>query len=418
MNKRFTQNEEILSLIDQIPKDKRYSDIEDANGNQYVDLVQEGGGVLGVALVGYTYILEKAGIRFMSLAGTSAGAINTMMMAGLGRIDEKKSEKILTILNNQPLFDLVDGPPYIKSIINKAIKKEKGLIWSLIWNGLRIYSRLKKKLGLNPGSFFEQWITKELKLNNIHTMKDLEELRTKLPMGLKNVENDKQVKDITPKLAVITSDVTTHSKVEFPKMSKLYWSDPDNVSPAKLVRASMSVPFFFDPFEVNNLPNAGNESDENWKKYASYYGPVPPSAKFVDGGMLSNFPINVFHRPDSGVPRMPTFGVRLSAYRESFSPADGLGGFAGAMISTMRQIFDYDFLLKNPDYKQLICRIDASEEFNWLDFNMTEDNQIKLFNLGASKAVEFLKGFDWDKYKETRKKMKRGAIVESKKKSS
>ena len=82
MNTRFTQNETILSLVDKIPpKGTRYSDIEDANGNQYVDLVQEGGGVLGVALVGYTYILEKAGIRFMSLAGTSAGAINTMMMA-------------------------------------------------------------------------------------------------------------------------------------------------------------------------------------------------------------------------------------------------------------------------------------------------------------------------------------------------
>jgi len=415
MSTRFTQNETILSLIDKIPKGKRYSDIEDANGNQYVDLVQEGGGVLGVALVGYTYILEKAGIRFISLAGTSAGAINTMMMAGLGRIEEKKSEKILTILNNQPLFDLVDGPSYIRRIINKAIKKEKGLIWSLLWYGLRIYKRLKKKLGLNPGSFFESWITKELKLNNIHTLKDLEELRKQLPIGLKNANTGKEIKDIKPKLAIITSDVTTHTKVEFPEMTKLYWSDSENVSPAKLVRASMSVPFFFDPFEVQNLPNAGKEEDENWIEYASYYGPVPPSAKFVDGGMLSNFPINVFHRPDSGVPRMPTFGVRLSTFRESFSPADSLGGFSGAMISTMRQIFDYDFLLKNPDYKQLICRIDASEKFNWLDFNMTEENQIKLFNLGARKAVEFLNAFDWDTYKETRKKLKRGAIVDTKK---
>ena len=39
------------------------SDILDAQGHQYVDLVQEGGGVLGIALVGYTYIMEKAGIQ-------------------------------------------------------------------------------------------------------------------------------------------------------------------------------------------------------------------------------------------------------------------------------------------------------------------------------------------------------------------
>ena len=404
MNTRFTQNETILSLVDKIPpKGTRYSDIEDANGNQYVDLVQEGGGVLGVALVGYTYILEKAGIRFMSLAGTSAGAINTMMMAGLGRIDEKKSEKILTILNNQDLFELVDGPKRIKKIINKAIKKEKGLIWSLVWSGIPIYKRLKKKLGLNPGSYFESWITKELKLNNIHTLKDLQELRKKLPIGLKNVLTDKSIDDIEPKLAIITSDVTTHSKIEFPKMTELYWANPEDVLPAKLVRASMSVPFFFDPFQVNNLPNAGQEDDPKWYEHARYSGPVPSSAKFVDGGMLSNFPINVFHRPDGGVPRMPTFGVRLSAYRESYSKADSLGGFAGAMISTMRQIFDYDFLLRNPDYKHLICRIDASEQFNWLDFNMSEDDQIKLFNLGAAKAVEFLNKFNWEDYKKIRK---------------
>ena len=105
MHKKFTENEAIISLISQIPEGKRYSDIEDAQGLQYVDLVQEGGGVLEIALVGYTYILEQAGIRFMSLAGTSAGAINTMMMAGLGTIDERKSEKVLTIINQQNLFD-------------------------------------------------------------------------------------------------------------------------------------------------------------------------------------------------------------------------------------------------------------------------------------------------------------------------
>ena len=35
------------------------SDVLDGQGNQYVNLVQKEEGVLGVALVGYTYILEK-----------------------------------------------------------------------------------------------------------------------------------------------------------------------------------------------------------------------------------------------------------------------------------------------------------------------------------------------------------------------
>ena len=35
------------------------SDVKDKFGHQYVDLVQEGGGIHGVALAGYTYVLEK-----------------------------------------------------------------------------------------------------------------------------------------------------------------------------------------------------------------------------------------------------------------------------------------------------------------------------------------------------------------------
>lgn len=400
----FTQHQTVIDLVNQIPEGKEYSDIVDAKGNQYVDLVQEGGGVLGIALVGYTYILEKAGIRFMSLAGTSAGAINTMMMAGLGKIQEKKSEKILSILSDQDLFDLVDGHPSIGKIIDKVIKKEKGIVWLLIWNAKRIFKTMKKKLGLNPGTYFEDWITRELNKNNIHTINDLMELRKILPEGLKYTVDNSEVTNIEAKLAIITSDITTHTKAEFPKMKELYWENSDMVSPAKLVRASMSIPYFFEPLTVNNIPNKGEENNTNWKNFASYSGPVPPSVKFVDGGMLSNFPIDVFHRKDASTPRMPTFGARLSTYREKYSETDSTMGMSMAMISTMRQIHDYDFLLKNPDFKLLICRIKADKDFNWLDFNMTKAQQIDLFILGAEKALEFLKGFNWSDYKKERAK--------------
>ncbi len=406
---KFTQNKDVLKFIkraQKLKKDKhRFSDIEDVNGNQYVDLVQEGGGVLGVALVGYTYVLENAGIRFFSLAGTSAGAINTMMMAGLGKIEEAKSEKILEIISQQNFFDFVDGDGVVKKLITKVLRKEKGWIRFFLWKfrGRTIFRILKEKLGLNPGNVFKTWITAALEAVNIETMGALMHQRTLLPNGLKNVaKNDEPITEIEAKLAIITSDVTTHTKAEFPRMSKLYWSNPTSISPAELVRASMSIPFFFEPYEVQNIPNKGTLNDSSWYELARYSGPVPPSVKFVDGGMLSNFPINVFHTKTGVTPRMPTFGVRLSVYREDYSKADKLLGISGAMVNTMRQIHDYDFLLKNPDYSKLICRIDADEEFHWLNFNMTSDEQIALFVLGAEKAIEFLEQFDWEGYKITR----------------
>src|SRR5918993_1895350 len=98
------------------------SDVYDAAGNQYVDLVQEGGGVWGVALLGYTYVLEKMGIRFFSLAGTSAGAINTMLLAATGMKEDEKTEKIIRNLLELDMFCFVDGKP-TNARLTKRIKK-------------------------------------------------------------------------------------------------------------------------------------------------------------------------------------------------------------------------------------------------------------------------------------------------------
>jgi NTE family protein len=125
----YTNTETIQQLLESIKVkglDKKvYSDIVDEDGSQYVDLVQEGDGVFGIALVGNSYIMEKAGIRFFSLAGTSAGAINTIMMAGLSKTGDPVSEKILDILGQQNLFDFVDGSKSIKKLVQRYAVGEK-----------------------------------------------------------------------------------------------------------------------------------------------------------------------------------------------------------------------------------------------------------------------------------------------------
>jgi NTE family protein len=397
--------EEILSQAAAIKTSgKRFSDVEDQEGNQYVDLVQEGGGVLGIALVGYTFVLEKAGIRFFSLAGTSAGAINTMMMAGLGRLQEEKSEKILEILSNKDLFELVDGDKIVREILQRALKGRPVIHLNLIFNIRRLIRTLSRKLGLNPGNNFEQWIGQELKKAGIESMADIEVLREEVPAGFRHVEG-LDISKMQARLAIIAADVTTHSKIEFPRMSELFFEKPGEVTPARLVRASMAIPFFFEPVTFENIPNSGQTRDEKWTEHCKYFGPVPPTVRFVDGGLLSNFPINVFHRTDGGVPRKPTFGARLSTYRETYSKTSGVMPFCGSMVSAMRQIHDYDFLKRNPDFSRLICHIDADQEFNWLDFQIERKRQVEMFLLGARKGLKFLEEFNWKEYKEIRKKL-------------
>lgn len=381
---------------------KPFSDIVDGGGNYYVDFVQQGGGVLGLALGGYTYILEQAGIRFYHLGGTSAGAINVLLMASLAGIGESVSVKILDIFAKKNIFDFVDGPPGIKKMIQSEVEGKRGMAWwHLMWNFFRIYRLMKNNLGLNPGDNIETWLGELLKTNNIVTYRDLAELRSK-PVGVRNrLGIDKPIPK--PKIAIITSDITTHTRVELPRMADLYWEDVNKISPVKFVRASMAVPYFYYPFIKRNLPNAGEPATEKWNKFADYYGRIPRKVRFVDGGLLSNFPINVFHI--DAVPAKPTFGARLSSFRHGHASTGTFLGFSGALIETMRQIHDYEINLQNPDYRHLICNIAADEEFNWLDFNMSKERQKQLFLLGAQKALDFLHTFDWENYKNIRRSL-------------
>lgn len=72
----FRLNISGTTCIEEIYNDK-------TNNRPVIDLVQQGGTMLGISLLGYTYIMEKAGVRFRSMAGTSAGAINTLLLSAL-----------------------------------------------------------------------------------------------------------------------------------------------------------------------------------------------------------------------------------------------------------------------------------------------------------------------------------------------
>lgn len=409
----FIHHESIKSLLNEADEFKNQSDwsvsdILDDAGNQYVDLVQEGGGVLGIALVGYTWMLERLGIRFFHLAGTSAGAINTLLMAGLGPIEQAKSEMLLSILAQKNLFDLVDGDPGLKKITQKLIEGTpfKKLILKLLFNIRKIKEALFFDFGLNPGKDFETWIDKILSdgPSRIKSLDQLIALRSNehFPKPLINRITGKQIPDQNARIAMITADITTRTKVIFPDMTHLYFRDHLNIRPSELVRASMSVPLFFMPFIAGDIPDAGVSQHPEWIKWALYKGRVPSQASFVDGGLISNFPIDVFHLPGGGRPRKPTFGVRLSTFRESFKKVDDLSSYLGGLITTMRHDSDNEFLRKNPDFNRLITYINADQLVNWLNFNLSDEEKLLLFRKGAESALKFIKQFDWEGYKALR----------------
>jgi NTE family protein len=432
------------------------SDVLDEHGNQYVNLVQKGGGVLGVALVGYTYVLEQMGIRFLRLAGTSAGAINTAMMTVIDRKEDAKSEKIVKAISELDFFALVDGHPSARWLIKNFIthkdfttKIKRWIVrtvallfalivadsallslehhyrWLIPWTqtcfvitgfallalgGLLFYlNRLMNRLknagfGINPGDFFYDWIKSRFKENDVHNVSDLNKkagqpipglhLRVEHPNGTTNLNGD---------VTFIASELASGNKIQFPKMCNLFREQHqiDSLQPAGFVRASMAIPIFFESYFIDNIPIKSPEIKDAWIQTFNERHP-PMNARFVDGGLLSNFPINLFFNPHMLVPRLPTFGIDLNDAGEKTSSGStddwGLFGYFGSMLNTLRGYYDKDFLVQNKAYEGGIGTINL-QGFNWLNFFLSTENKKDMFVLGAQAATQFLLHFDWEDYK-------------------
>lgn len=381
---------------------KVFSDVIDAEGNQYVDLVMEGGGMLGIALVGYTWALEQFGIRFLGIGGTSAGSINALLLAGLDEPANPKSPKLLQELGNMDFFEFVDGGSDARALVEE-LGRGAGK-FSIGFHLFRNLDEINSNLGMNPGDAFTKWLQRLLSESGIGNLADLQARMETKPAGLQVRPDTGHVDKPLPKgrLALVAADISTETKVLFPQMANMYFKFPDKVNPALFARASMSIPFFFEPLVLKGLPR-DNDARRRWQEVGydtdREKGGVPRQALFVDGGIMSNFPIDAFHNPKS-VPRMPTFGVKLQ-YDDRAKQIDGPIGLLGAVFNSARHCLDYDFIRRNPDYRHLVQYIPC-QGYDWLNFAMSEKQKQGLFKEGAIAACRFLRDFDWQDYKEIR----------------
>ncbi len=468
-----------------------YSDLvleHEGQETEFVNYVQEGGGVLGIALIGYTYALEKLGFRFLRLAGTSAGAITTIMLAAVDKKNYEKenlelsSEIMLHELLRYDLWQLVDGHWLAKRLIRIFINYRFGtrllkiliacsvmipIVYAIYQvfaqfyytpvpsNFERVFSAVallalftlillviifsyfrirfsRAGFGINTGKNFHKWITEILTKNQVYSMDDLHRVMKKRFEGMKmrperaamNIPGDDLVIP-TPYLTLVTSDITAQTKVEFPLMSKDYYAEPGKVNPADFVRASMSIPLFFEPFRIC-VPELVQQQSKLQQRKATVHDKKeqkPRISLFVDGGILSNFPINVFHNPAVHVARLPTFGVKLED-EEHLPPGKeqpesrSLFKYIMTVFSTVRFHYDREFLRGNAVYEQCIGYIDAAG-YNWLNFGMDEKAKKELFIKGVEAARTFFLGgqvyvdgklrevkpFNWEKFKTDRRKL-------------
>ncbi|CAD7798519.1 hypothetical protein CHRY9390_00348 [Chryseobacterium aquaeductus] len=486
------QSKDKLTALHQNISQKEFSDILDAEGNQYINFVQEGGGVWGVALVGYLYALEIFGIRFLRIAGTSAGAINTMLIAALGDRSKNKSDRIKKILFSWKFVDFMDGKSIVRQMTSRILKSKNYLIkigisflvlalsiiifpflilifkinvwWYLIpflllslllFTIYHYYNLFKvNNVGLNPGKAFENKLQSALDSFNIKSVSDLnleynkkgralnlnyrygnedqyynialENIKSiydnqlanlsisKFKFFLESAENNHAYKEnpftlLRSDYTIITTDINSKIKIELPKMADLYWTmeELSQISPAKFVRASMSVPFFFEPM-IKKIDTSKDSIVHAWKFWLNAEpANVFEEGIFVDGGSISNFPIDIFHESDIFYPRIPVFGVRLMNTAE-LGEARGAGSkvilkspgsFIGNIFDTLKGFNDKAFLNKYTFYSSHSIQFVDCSPSNWLNFFMEDKEKTELFNKGFLAGLEFLEKFDWKNYK-------------------
>ncbi len=109
---------------------------------------------------------------------------------------------------------------------------------------------------------------------------------------------------------------------------------------------------------------------------------------FVDGAMISNFPLDLFH-DTSSVPLWPTFGVRLGKHTAQMDTADPVSLFLSAFAGS-RAALDRVYLDNNTDKDKVTTTIELTNEFFWLDFDMEHSKKVALFRAGAEAAQKFL----------------------------
>jgi NTE family protein len=320
------------------------------------DLVLEGGGVKGIGLVGAVVALADAGWVFPRVAGTSAGAICAALTAALSRA-------------GRPLTDL---ERVMRTVDYAAFTKGT---WAEEHLGiLGEAEHLAVHMGIYDGDYLVQWLGGALEEIGITTF------------GQLRIDDDPESSLPEPcrySLVVHAADITRSKLVRLPWDYPEYEIPVDSTRIVDAVRASMSIPFFFTPIRFHAPAHSDGVSS-----FAA--GRVT----WVDGGLLSNFPVEVFDRTDGRPSRWPTIGVKLSALSPTPLVAHDPGNAVSEAIACLQTALDNaSRYYISPAKARRTVFVDTFG-IAATDFRLTTRDQDRLYASGASAAAAFLSGFE------------------------
>ena len=371
----------------------------------FVDVVMEGGGVNGITTAGAIYAMERLGFRFRKIAGTSAGAICAALLVAAGEDAlDMKSTTLTKILSNMDFYSFVDGGADARALLKSYNNPGSGTFFKEFLQTMRKgislirnVNDLVGELGINPGNEFKAFITDKMESLNDHMPFTVAALQDKLTRHIQSLEADYQIpgtftgQDFAADFQVVVSDVSFQRKAVFPRDTVRYFKNPDNILVGDFVRASMSIPIFFEPFRLIDFTTG----EANLK--------ASGHIAFVDGGLVSNFPLSLFDV--KGKPRCPTFGLlidELKGKQPEPNKVDNLFELGMAMFETTREYGDKAYVAENPSAAARIIRMSNTgvqgKKIGTTDFDIADGDKIQLFKNGVQAVLEKMSEWDFEKY--------------------
>lgn len=298
----------------------------------------------GVALLGAVLTLSDAGHHFPRIAGTSVGALVGVLVAAYQKAGRDLHD----------LRDALDAVDFRRFADGSGLQRALGPIGDGI--SLLLHD------GMHPGGYLEEWLTPLLADAGVHTFSDLR-ITDDPGTSLEPYQRYHMVAMVT--------DLSRRVSVRLPWDYDQYGLDADQQPVAPAVHASMAVPFYFRPVQVETSRG---------------------TCTWVDGGVLDNFPVTVFDRTDRAAERWPTWGVKLSAEPDADRPDRPVRGPLDLVKACLGTVTNEDagrYRLAEEGVGRRTVYIDTTG-IGSLDFDLTAADRQRLFDAGRRAADQFL----------------------------
>ncbi|MGB8770378.1 MAG: patatin-like phospholipase family protein [Candidatus Korobacteraceae bacterium] len=351
-----------------------------------LDLVFQGGGAKGAAFVGALEVLAAAGHSHRRLIGTSAGAITaTLLGAGYSAAELSQATAETLPGTTDPVFTTFMDAPKTNDFDSAEIANSQ--IMELLENAHvpGFASKEMLSLGMQLDLFREMFSFNEC--GGFYTGNAfLAWFRNKLQA--KRLDPDLTWSQFAAKtgsdVSVVTSDVTEQ------EMLVLNERTAPQVPVALAVRMSMSIPFVWREMIW----------DSAW---GMYRGRNKTGHTFVDGGVLSNFPLELVAESNPEIVEImgntdPNGAGTLGLMLDQNIAVPGAGNSqtprprlrtadrVTRLIDTMTGSSDAEIMRKYPN---LICHLPVGG-YGTTEFRMSQDRMNLLIGAGRTAMTAYL----------------------------